>query len=373
MKPHLYVNSKGWPVTRHSYSGSAAFGSCERRYYLERVQGWNAKEDRAARHFGTALEHAVTFWHQHKQDTPAAVAEFVRLWAEHKDKVYTYAKTEGDWDKLSLTGQELVRLYAVKYKTFPYVVRNPLDFQIETRFELFPGTDYAGLEFTGYIDLMAKLKKNDADVIIDMKTSGKDVPEHTILDPQLRSYAWAKNVPNVAFLWFRKMGRSISKGDKATLLETYAGIEAGTDVIVMTTDDFGVWVTTERQVIEKMAEQFIGESKAVKIARQAYIEANGKHVLESALTKQRVQFDMAVIDKASAEDIGKRIKRDVVNIVTANQTETWLMNSGIRFPNEQCNMCAMRGICKNDAALRDTLVERKQLDELELDFAVETE
>jgi hypothetical protein len=329
------------------------------------VQGWSEKQERAASKFGIALEAGVTFWHQHRQDMANAVAEFQRLWMEHKDKEYIYSKPEKDWESLNKTGSELIRLYAIMYPTLPYVVNNPQDFQVQTNFEVFPGTKLAGIEFTSYIDLIAQLKAGGAPLIIDIKTSGKDIPELTVWDPQLRSYSWVKEYPNVAFLWFRKMGRTISRGDSATMLETYAGLAPGTEVTVMATDEFGLWVTTDEKIYDTMTTQFVGESKAVKAARQNYVEANSKHVIESALTKQRVQFKMAVITKDSADDIGRKIKHDVVNIIRANETEDWSMNSGVRFPDERCPMCAMRGICSNNPELRDALVTRKQVDEFE--------
>jgi hypothetical protein len=376
MKPHLYINSKGYFVTRHSYSGSDSFNYCARKYYLERVQGWTDKIDRAARWFGIALEAGVTFWHQHRQDSAAAVAEFVRLWVEHKEKPYVYSKPEKDWACLNITGQELLRLYFIRYPKFPFIVNNPQDFQVQTNFEVFPGTKLAGIEFTSYIDLIAQLRDTFEPIIIDIKTSAKDVPELTVLDPQLRSYSWAKRdmvryLGLVAFLWFRKMGREISKGDKVTFLDAYAGFEPGMDAIVMLKDDFGIWVALDERVIEQMNVQFIGESKAVKAARLQYIEINGKHVVESAITKQRVQFKMATITPESAEDIGRSIKRDVINIAAANEKEFWPMQSGVRFPNEKCPMCAMRGICAEKPELRDTLVTRKQMDEF--DFGKESE
>jgi hypothetical protein len=384
MKPHLYINSKGYFVTRHSYSGSDSFNYCARKYYLERVQGWSDKQDRVARHFGIALEAGVTFWHQHRQDTTAAVAEFVRLWAAHKDKEYIYSKPEKDWESLGKTGEELIRLYAVRYATFPYLVNNPQDFQVQTNFEVFPGTKLAGIEFTSYIDLIADIKHDPESpwrgytkgfdkqpVIIDIKTSGKDIPELTVLDPQLRSYAWVKNIPQVAFLWFRKMGRSISKGDTVTFLAPYGGFEAGVDATVMLVDDFGLWVSQDQQAIDQMDAQFIGKSKAVEAARLAFIQTHGKHVLETSITKQRVQFKMATITPESAEDIGRSIKRDVINIAAANEKEFWPMQSGVRFPNEKCPNCAMRGICADKPELRDILVARKQLDEF--DFGKESE
>lgn len=386
MKAHLYINSRGQFVTRHSYSGGDTFAFCPQKYYLERVQGWSEKQQRAASQFGIALEHAVTFWHQHGMDTSAAVAEFVRLWKEHETIEYVYSKPEKDWATLNLSGQELVRLYAVLFPTFPYIVPNPKDaFQVQTNFEVFPATKLAGIEFTSYIDLMANLKKTQpqltplfqippeagAEIIIDIKTSGKDIPELVILDPQLRSYAWVKNIPLVAFLWFRKMGREISKGDKATILDPYAGLTAGTDVTVLRTDDFGVWVTTEPKIEEEMNKLFVGSSKAVVAAKQQYVETNGKHVLANAITKQRVQFKMVTIPADSREDIGRSIKRDIVNIASANEKEFWPMQSGVRFPNEKCPNCAMRGICSGNSDMRDALLVRKQLDEF--DFGKEAE
>jgi len=375
-KALLYVNSKGYAVSRHSYSGSTSYNFCPRKYYLERVQGWSEKQERAATKFGIALEAGVTFWHQHRQDTAGAVAEFQRLWLEHKDKEYIYSKPEKDWASLSLTGAELIKLYTLLYPAFPFVVNNPQDFQVQTNFEIFPGTKLAGIEFTSYIDLIAQLKGSHESLIIDIKTSGKDVPDLTLLDPQLRSYAWVKWLPEeiqkwVAFLWFRKMGREISKGDKVMFLEPYAGFEPGKSGIVLLKDEFGVWVTSDPKIEDEMNEKFVGQSKAVVAARMEYIKENGKHVAESAITKQRVQFKMAAITKESADDIGRKIKHDVVNIARANETENWFMNSGVRFPDERCPNCSMRGICSNQPELRDQLVARKQLEEL--DFGTETE
>jgi hypothetical protein len=371
-RPYLYINSRGQKVTRHSYSGSDAFSFCPRKYYLERVQGWSDKTERSSTKFGIALEKAITFWHQHGQDQASAVLEFVRLWAEHKDKPYTYTKSDLDWDRLNLTGQELIKLYAIRYPSFPYTVVNPkLDFQVETNFEVFPGTKLAGIEFTSYIDLIAQIKGSKEPLIVDIKTSGKDVPEYTMLDPQLRSYAWVKGWSHVAFLWFRKTGRTISKGDTVTLLDAYAGFQPGDDAFVLAKDEFGVWITQDQRVVDEIDAKFEGNSKAVKQARQEYIEAQSKHAPESAITKQRVQFKMAVIPQDSIEDIGRSIKRDIVNIASATEKDFFPMQSGVRFPNERCPNCAMRGICSGKPELRDLLLVRKQLDEF--DFGKESE
>lgn len=371
MKPHLYINSRGFFTTRHSYSGSDSFHFCARKYYLERVQGWSEKAQRSSTFFGIALEKGVTFWHQHRMDTAAAVAEFVRLWAESKDVPLSYTKSDGDWNALNLTGQELIKLYAVRYPSMPYVVNNPQEFQVETNFEVFPGTRLAGLEFTSFIDLVAQLKGTKDPLIIDIKTSGKDVPEFTVLDPQLRSYSWVKGWKDVAFLWFRKMGRSISRGDEVYFLEQASVFQPGSSAVVLAKDDFGLWITSKQKVLDDMAEKFIGESKAVKIERQKFVEANAIFVQEGKITKQRVQFKSAVISKESAEDKGRDIKKDIVDIVGSNEKEFWPMQGGVRWPNDKCTMCSMRGICADKPELRDMLLVRKQIDEL--DFGKESE
>ena len=372
MKPHLYINSRGFFVTRHSYSGSESFAFCARKYYLERVQGWSEKQERSSKFFGTALEKAVQFWHQNGQNTTEAVSEFIRLWAEHKDQPYLYSKVDASWDALNMSGQELVQLHALRYPTFPYTVPNPKDaFQVQTNFEVFPGSKLEGIEFTSYIDCVGQIKATEEPLIIDMKTSGVEIPDLTVLDPQLRSYSWVKGWPNVAFLWFRKMGRSISRGDSVTLLVPYADMLPGTELFVMAKDDMGLWVSPNEKDYEEMGEKFVGESKAVKAERQVFVEAHSKFVPERTITKQRLQFKMAFITPESAEDIGRSIKRDVVNIANANEKEFWPMQSGVRYPNQKCPNCAMRGICSNNSDLRDALVVRKQMEEI--DFGKESE
>jgi len=372
-KPHLYITSKGYYVTRHSHSGSDSFNYCARKYYLERVQGWSEKQEGAAKFFGIAVEQAVQFYHQRGMDVAAAVAEFHRRWDEAKDKPYKYNKTDLDWNRLNLTGEEMVKLYAIKYPTFPYVITNPQDsFQVETNFEVFPGTKLAGLEFTSYIDIVAQIKDTFEPLIIDEKTSGKDVPEYSVLDPQLRSYAWVKGWPNVAFVWYRKCGRTISKGDTVTFLEPYTGFQPGDEAIVMGRDPLGYLIVTQIQhIIDDMDTKFVGESKAVKADRAVYMESYGKCVPEKVVTKQQVLFKMAVITPESAEDIGRAIKRDMIAIAQATEKDFWPMQSGVRYPNEKCPNCPMRGICANKPELRDMLLMRKQVDEL--DFGKESE
>ena len=366
-KPHLYVNQKGFYVTRHSYSGSESYTHCPRKYYLERVQGWRQIEQRSSTEFGKALENAITFWHQRGQDTDAAVAEFNRQWAECENKPLTYTKEDKDWERLSLTGQEMVRLYTILYPDMPYVVDNPdFSFQVEKNIEMFPDSKLAGISLTMYLDMVVVFKETGNRGVVDMKTSGKEVPEFTELDPQLRTYGYGTGYQDVAFLWFRKMGRTISCGDEVTLITNDLLFKAGTKGTVLGKDVLGgIWITLSESVAEGL-QQFEGKSKDVVEARQKYVEANGILVDEKNLTKQRIYFKHVVLSVESMEDIGRSIKRDILSIVRSNELDFWPMQSGVRFPHDKCTKCEMRGICADRPALRDSLVERKVVDDLEL-------
>ena len=120
-----------------------------------------------------------------------------------------------------------------------------------------------------------------------------------------------------------------------------------------------------------MGAQFKGTSKAVEAAKRIYIESHSFLVPESAITKQKVQFKQAIITPESAEDIGRTIKRDIIAIAQATEKDFFPMQSGVRFPNEKCPFCPMRGICTGNSELRDVLLTRKQLDEF--DFGQDTE
>lgn len=372
-KAYLYVNSNGWGVNRHSYSASETFRECPRKYYLGKVQGWKEKTDNAAKHFGIALEHAITFYHRRAAAVDNAVKEFELAWAEHKDKPYSYAKTDTDWATLNETGKELVRLYHVLYPNLPYTVPNPEQaFQVETNFEVFPGTKLAGIEFTSFIDMVGQIKDSFEPIIIDMKTSGKDIPEMISLDPQLRSYSWVKDWRNVAFLWFKKCGRKMSKGDEVTVLHECKAGRPGEKLIVLKADDFGVWVTPNQRVVDEIDSLFKGKSKETEAARAKYIETNAEHVPEHYLTKQQIQFGSGVVSKESADDIGRAIKKDIIDICGATEQDFFPMLSGVRWPKDQCLNCCMRGICSGNNELRDKIIVRKTKDDV-VDFGTESE
>ena len=359
----LYINSKGYPVTRHSYSGSSDFQFCPRKYELGRVIGWQEREQRAALPFGNAIEAAVR--HHHENGNGGAERfdrEWARVLADPKNKDMTYSKLEGNAKNLAKIGHEMLQLYALKVKTFPYE-ETGITFQADRRIEVFPDSDLAGIEFIAYLDMIVTLKDSGEKCIIDCKTSGTKIPDYIVLDPQLQSYSWVEKNPNVGFLWFQKVTRSIEKGSEVCPLRGY---KAGVSLVVlkMDKDELGVpahWVGSEAQS-EEMDKKFPSKQKSVSAlaAKDDWLQTHAMRVLESDLTKQVVHVRIAKVPKKLADDRGRSIGHDIVQIHRASEENFFPQQGGVRFPNEKCTRCPMRGICSGDDKVRDDLLVLSQ-------------
>ena len=373
-KASLYVNSKGYEVTRHSYSGSSEFNDCARRYYLHRVAGWQDREQSAAMEFGKALENAVTEFHKAGEESARKI--FLEQWFQFADnKDLKYSKKHLNWENLQAVGLEMIRLYAIKYPHFPYTVTDPdKAFQVNLPREVFPGTDLAGIELTSYIDLIAKLKPGSYDPaldndngIFDMKVSSSRCPSLISLDPQLRTYSWVTGIPTVGFLWFEICSRSLGVGDEVTFIgvDDIHGIFKPGQKLFVLAEDFNtiplvpesVYLTQHIEEVEGL-KGIKGQKKEDKAARQTWIEKYGIPVPVSALTTQSVEVRTATISEESREDIRKQVEQDIVRIVHASEQGFFPMQSGVRWPHDRCTQCYLRGICSGNDALRDELATR---------------
>lgn len=360
-RPHLYPNPDGFLVTRHSYSGSQTFNYCARKYQLERLAGWHEKQEKAARYFGTCVETAVKLAHL-AGDLAMGADFFADEWLKYKFENLTFAQLEGSWAELLLSGQELMRLYAIFYPNTGFTLDPPPQFQVQDI------KQFNGIEFRSYIDMLVQ-RENGEQVILDCKVSGSEIPKLVSLDPQLRSYAWALGVEEAGFLWFKKNSRKIDPGDELLLLAPHKGLEAGSNVYVLASDDSDVFdsallVTPDRSVLTEIAHQFKGKKKAADVeAKAAFIREHGISIPEEDLTAQRISLATAKISEDSCNDIKRQIAEDILRIQFSNTNDYWPMQSGVRFPNSKCTTCPMRGICSGNDKLRDELVTRgKTLD-----------
>lgn len=362
-KSHLYVNPDGFFVTRHSYSGSATYDYCARKYYLERVAGWHEKQEKAARYFGTCVETAVKLAHA-TSDLSSGADFFTDEWNQYKKENLTFAKIEGDWNSLLLSGREMLRLYAIFYPNTGFSFDPPPQFQVPYK------RDFNGIEFRAYIDMIVQ-RENGTKVILDNKVSGAAVPKMISLDPQLRSYSWASEtdelIEEVGFLWFEKHSRTIS--DEVLLLKSQKGLEAGSILYVLDNDNSDVFssawfVAPTAALVEEIDKRFKGKKKKEDTeAKAAFIREHGISIHAEDLTTQRLYLETGKISEESRQDIGRQIADSILRIQFSNENNYWPLQSGVRFPNNKCVTCSMRGICTNNDKLRDELVTRgKTLD-----------
>lgn len=389
---HLYVNSQGFEVNRHSYSGGDTFQFCPKKYELQRVRGWRERGRKASLEFGKAIENAIQRYHS--SDLSGALLKFNEEWLRWQHEPISYTSTEGCWDDLSLSGQELLQLYHLRLPFMPFVARGA-KFQTMFSKDVFPGTALAGIEFVAYVDVIAELKSllpatgnlngpgpyRHKQIVIDIKTSGTmldTTPGIHALDQQLRAYAWITGIPDVAFLVLVKTDRSIGRGSWVSLLQGVSigntEYNAGNQAIVVKTEgelDDKAWIVKPETNLDDM-KLFVGDkpqSKDGKSRKQTWLEQNATLVPISILTKQRVQFLQAHIDAEAQQEAASQVGEDIAMIVRANETNTWKKQGGTRYPNNKCTSCCMRGICLKDDKLRDELIERD--DSMEFDFAIE--
>jgi hypothetical protein len=387
---YLYVNAQGREVRSHSYSAGSLFHECAQKYKLARLDGWKEREQRASMQFGIALEAAIKTYHE--LDLAEALITFRSIWGPLQNAALTYTHTEQNWEALGKSGEEMIRLYDLRLPLFP-ISPSYVKFQIKYYKELFPGTEMAGIEFVAYVDMLTKSRANLGDpMIVDIKTSGvalDSTPGILALDQQLRTYAWVTGISEVGFLWFQKCGRSLERGDFVALLEN-AGAQsepklyAGESAVVIKYQEAEparpadpekprskskeavpeeTWIVENESVIEQMFEKCgRGQTKEEKDARTAFIQTNAVKVDKNTLTRQRVSFVSAHIGAAEQLEAARQIGQDVAQIVYSNQENFWPLQGGIRYPNNKCCSCAMRGNCLTNAELRDKLVFRSDED-----------
>jgi len=382
----LYIDAQGKERNRHSYSAGLEFDSCPYKYWLHRIMGWREKDNKAALLFGRALEDAIQFYHQ--TGGKMGEEEFIRLWSMCKDKELTYTKREVNWDSLMRAGREMMRLYIIMQPKLPV----PMDtiFQRQFTKEVFPGDPkFGGIEFFAKLDMIAHADPKHPmltpiewkpeygiyrPVIVDVKTSGIELDSTLGIvkhDLQLRMYAWVKGCYDVAFLWFKKSPHGLKKGNSITLLVDAGRFKAGEEAVIASVEENGVYLVGNDLMLEEMrkAQGFkengtLDTTKAAVLRAEIWREQNAVLVAEADVTKQRLQFSSAIVSKKSADDAGQIVADQIVRIVNAWESNKWTNTFGVRFPHDDRRDNYFKAFCLQDQALRDSLFEQKEEEDL---------
>lgn len=369
----LYINSKGWPVRSHSYSGGQTFRGCPLRYKYERLQGWKEREVRASAEFGKSVEDGISYYHKSGCKPGFGVDDFKRSWLERKSADLTYSERDGSWEELYRAGAELLALYELRWRSFGYT--DP-QFQLKYQKSPFPGDPVLGdLGFMAYVDMKANIYKTTVvdpcgdipyPIIIDIKTSGgylDETPGILQLDPQLRAYSWVSGIRDVGFLWLQKSASSTyKKGDTVTLLSGIGLFRAGDEVQVFQSKDGFLSIADAENIksISADLEEISGKgSESRKAALLSEWRSNGRlsEIESKWVTKQRISFVHTRIPEEAAKEQGQVIGKEIVDIFYANQKGEFPANPGVRWPDDRCVRCPMLGLClKNDKMVEEKLI-----------------
>lgn len=390
---HLYINSKGNPWRKHSYSAGNDFDQSPYKYYLRRVLGWKEKDNKARFLFGKALEESIQFHHDH--DGQGAVEDFKRRWSAHQGNGnISYTDTEKNWDQCLKMGIDMIRLYIAIQPSLPIPLGGSAVFQREYEKEVFHGDqNYGGIFDAGKLDIVCYMEPSHPKLtsgvwkdtyspirplIVDIKTSATDFPEQqgmAAFDSQLRRYSWLSGIRDVSLLWFKKSGLGYKKGYSATFIDPVGQFAAGQECVIARVEDDKqhAWVVYNDFMVDEMERAQGKKGDRLDTTDEAkqralnWLQQHGTFTSLEHLTRQRLQFNTGWVTKESADDAGRIAARQIVQIVNAWNTKSWPNTFGIRYPHDDRNDSYFRAFVLGDETYRDqnfTKTDEQTFDDL---------
>jgi len=387
----LYINTKGEPWRKHSYSAGGDYEQSPSKYYARRVLGWKEKEDMARFMFGRALEKAIEYFHDN--NGMGITEKFLELWAPTKDmKDVIYTKVEKNWETLNRMGIDMTKLYIVRHLSLPIPLGGGSVFQREYAKEVYPNDpNYGEIQDAGKLDIVCYVDPAHPmltpvhwkpeygilrPLIVDIKTSGQDYdarPGMPAFDKQLRRYSWQSGIRDVAFLTFVKKSLGYKKNSKVTLLVDVGVYKAGTEMIVAGTIEGGAWLVGGQFAMEAMnvaqgkkTDGKLDTTKAATAKKDAWLEDNALKVSESNFTRQRLQFNSGFVTQESAAEAGLIAGRQIVQIVNSWKNKQWPNTFGIRYPQDDRRDPYFRAFVEKDEVYKNEHFKLVSPDEIDL-------
>jgi hypothetical protein len=357
----LFTNQYGRKRFNFSYSAGLLFQGCAKKFQLEKCLGWREKDRKSSLEFGKATEKAVEVYHTAGCKSGLAVQQFQENWEPIKaDKTLVYTDRDGDWDSLNKAGTELMKLYEALIETGRLKFNNP-KFQVAKRRKIFPeDPKYGLLDYVGYVDMLCD------DLLVDLKTTSVPYPTSpkswVSKDKQLTTYSWATEQRHVAFLVFVKNTGSPKKGDEVsfiedvqpTLLDTTGYLRGDTAFVIRASGDT-VWVVSSDEKFQAFAKAAEGvKGKAL----DALVDEHGTAIPVLSVTKQRIQFIDGTVSDEDIRFAEHFVVANTLAMVDAHELGEYVPNFGVRFPDNKCLWCPMRGVCFDQPELVEQLLVR---------------
>lgn len=397
---HLYINRRGEAHRKHSYSAGNLFDQSPYSYWLQKIQGWRTRDNKASFLYGRALEESIQYFHDNNGNGDATLVDFKQRWDAHRETPdLRYTKAEKDWTNLSLIGVEMLKLYIIRQPNLPIPLGGQSVFQRTYEKEVFPDDpSYGGIEDVGKLDIVTyvdpghlALRKIEwrpeygmlRPVIVDIKTAAVDFPDSpgmAAFDLQLRRYSWLSGIRDVSLLWFKKTSRNIQKGSSITMLADSGDFRAGDECVIAMVKEDGVWVVRNDFMLEEMSKAqgkkedgSTDQTKAAKEKAFEWLKINGTLTPVDKITRQRLQFNSGFVTLDSANEAGQIAARQIVQIANSwkqyKDSKPWPSTFGVRYPKDDRNDPYFRAFVLKDEAFKKDYFTKKDDETLDDLFA----
>lgn len=346
-KKPIYITKTGWEVFDFSHSQYAQYHSCGKKYEIMRVGGWKEKPG-AAREFGIVLQEAVRLFYREKRDPVETIES---MWATSKEVTYEYPDGE-DWESFNRAAIGLMITLKKTWGSFP--PRDPAwpDWKKDP-FKVY--NKETGLVYQTVPDLMDKDEQGH--YIADLKTMGNllndDTPGLVVNDLQLRTQAAATHIYRVALWNFCRKPKRVNPATPDEIKILVASAVTIPDLI----DAFALWVGRETNALNiDDAGKFLGienpqdVNKGWKAAIKGSPELKGKaeRVAEEIKSKHRPQYVIQWVHGTMTQQHAEDGLREEMSVIPLIQSGYFPRRGGIRFPDNSCTWCPVRGLCMEE-------------------------
>jgi len=152
-------------------------------------------------------------------------------------------------------------------------------------------------------------------------------------------------IRDVALCFFVKKGHSLQKGSSITLLEDAGNFKAGQEAVIAAIEDDSLILVANDSLIDEMervqgkkidknGKEKTDQTNEAKARRDAWLETFGTTVLNTAVTKQRLQFNAGFVTIESANDAGEIAARQIIDIVNAWHRKSYPNQFSVRYPHD---------------------------------------
>lgn len=369
----IYTGPTGWEVREFSHSQYNLYEGCGKRFEIERIRGYRQKPG-ASLEFGKAIERSVRLFYSEKRDpietfeiawnlvNPELLEGILKEANEKPDSIEARVRAalelqfpNGEsWATMAVAGPGLMKNFVATWENYP--PRNPYfpDFKksaIKVRDES-TGNDYQTIPDLIDEDAVGKF-------IADLKSLNglldDSVPGLVANDMQLRTQSAATRIFRVALWNFCRKPKRTDPVSPDRIFEEVRKAVGGTRFQIISHVALFAARKANDLTIDAAGE-FLGIANPKEINKEwkgmisnepglAFLAGDiEKTVVALNALTYKIQWLEATIPQQHAFDA----IRQEMSVIPLIQAGWFPRRGGIRFPDNTCTWCPMRGLCMEE-------------------------